>query len=216
MLLGLTADICHALGYWVHALPSYGKWEKLQQKCSCIASTAHAEVLGCSSGAQAATMDANMGSFASFVITCNTAELCWAAFPFLLVLPVIAASCAAWVPAVLLLVQLPNACKEKEWEHSPAAVLKVVLLGKIKNQCSLFSLGLGHVHKRSKERQRDIEKDQRISELYRKSGKLEDPPLTPNFDWMIINITASFCAIIAESDVLPQVTSLCVSMVPGH
>lgn len=42
-----------------------------------------------------------------------------------------AASCAVWVPAELLLVQLPNAREEKEWDRSPAAVWKVlVLLGK--------------------------------------------------------------------------------------
>lgn len=68
LLLGLTADTCHALGYWVHALPSSGKWEKLQQKCSCSASTAHPEALGCSPGVQATSMGANMGSFASLIV----------------------------------------------------------------------------------------------------------------------------------------------------
>lgn len=60
---------------------------------------------------------------------CNTAEVCWAAF--LLEVAVGAASCAVWVPAELFLVQLPNAREEKEWDRSPAAVWKVlVLLGK--------------------------------------------------------------------------------------
>lgn len=63
-----------------------------------------------------------------------------------------------------------------------------------------FFKGLGHVHQWSQEGQRDFEENKWISELYRKSGKLEIP-LEPSLIWLLLT-HLHFWVIITYSDVL--------------
>lgn len=105
--------------HWINALPSSGKWEKLQQlpgravpaqhRAQSVPRGAEMEPTGAGSdaGCQHGLLCFNCNRWVLFVIQQKSAVLL---FPFLLVTPVLTTPCAFWGLAELLLVS----CEEGE------------------------------------------------------------------------------------------------------